>query len=97
MTEAANPPPRRELGGRTKTCMVWCSTQGHTAVQAAASCGRNNPNMLLTGAHTEVILDVPDMDTARAFVEKEPFYSNGVYQESHVHRWRFGRVMDRFK
>ena len=44
-----------------------------------------------------ILLDVPDMDMARAFVEKEPFYSNGVYQESHVHRWRFGRVMDRFK
>jgi uncharacterized protein YciI len=44
-----------------------------------------------------ILMDVPDMDTARTFVEKEPFYSNGVYQESHVHRWRFGRVMDRFK
>jgi uncharacterized protein YciI len=44
-----------------------------------------------------ILLDVPEMDTARAFMEKEPFYSNGVYMESHVHRWRFGRVMDRFK
>ncbi len=43
------------------------------------------------------LLDVPDMDTARAFMEKEPFYSNGVYQEINFHRWRFGRVMDRFK
>ncbi len=25
------------------------------------------------------------------------FYRNGVYQEVHVHRWRFGRVMDRCK
>ena len=24
-----------------------------------------------------ILLDVPDMDTARAFAEKEPFYSNG--------------------
>jgi hypothetical protein len=30
-------------------------------------------------------------------MEKEPFYSNGVYRESTFHRWRFGRVMDRFK
>ena len=44
-----------------------------------------------------LLLDVPDMDAARAFIEKEPFYSNGVYQESNFHRWRFGRVMDRFK
>jgi uncharacterized protein YciI len=44
-----------------------------------------------------LLLDVPDMDTARAFLEKEPFYSHGVYQESNFHRWRFGRVMDRFK
>ncbi|HEY7492199.1 MAG TPA: YciI family protein, partial [Candidatus Tectomicrobia bacterium] len=44
-----------------------------------------------------LLLDVPDMDTARAFLEKEPFYSNGVYQEVNFHRWRFGRVMDRFK
>jgi uncharacterized protein YciI len=44
-----------------------------------------------------LLLDVPDMDTAQAFIEKEPFYSNGVYQEINFHRWRFGRVMDRFK
>jgi uncharacterized protein YciI len=44
-----------------------------------------------------LLLDVPDMDTARAFFEKEPFYSHGVYQEINCHRWRFGRVMDRFK
>jgi uncharacterized protein YciI len=44
-----------------------------------------------------LLLDVPDMDTARALMEKEPFYSSGVYQESNVRRWRFGRVMDRFK
>jgi uncharacterized protein len=43
------------------------------------------------------LLDVPDMDAARAFLAKAPFYSNGVYQEVNFHRWRFGRVMDRFK
>jgi len=44
-----------------------------------------------------LLLDVPDMDAARAFMAKEPFYSNGVYKDINVHRWRFGRVMDRFK
>ena len=44
-----------------------------------------------------LLLDVPDMGTARAFMEQEPFYSNGVYKDINFHRWRFGRVMDRFK
>lgn len=43
-----------------------------------------------------LLLYMPDMDTARGFMETEPFYSNGVYQEIDFHRWRFGRVMDRF-
>jgi hypothetical protein len=37
------------------------------------------------------------MDTARGIMEKEPFYSNGLYHEVSLQRWRFGRVMDRFK
>jgi len=44
-----------------------------------------------------LLLDVPDMDTVRAFIEQEPFYSNAVYKDINFHRWRFGRVMDRFK
>ena len=44
-----------------------------------------------------LLLDVPDMDTARGFMEKEPFFSHGVYKQINFHRWRFGRVMDRFK
>ena len=44
-----------------------------------------------------LLLDVSDMDAARAFMEQEPFYSNGVYKDINFHRWRFGRVMDRFK
>ncbi len=44
-----------------------------------------------------LLLDVPDMDAARVFMEQEPFYSNGVYKDINFHRWRFGRVMDRFK
>jgi uncharacterized protein YciI len=43
-----------------------------------------------------LLLDVPDMATARTFMEKEPFYSHGVYKDINLHRWRFGRVMDRF-
>ena len=43
-----------------------------------------------------LLLDVPDMGTARAFMEQEPFYNNGVYKGINFHRWRFGRVMDRF-
>jgi hypothetical protein len=37
------------------------------------------------------------MDAARAFMKQEPFYSNGVYKDINFRRWRFGRVMDRFK
>jgi hypothetical protein len=44
-----------------------------------------------------LLLDVPDMDRARAFMEKEPAFSSGGYQQTTFHRWRFGRVMDRFK
>jgi uncharacterized protein YciI len=50
-----------------------------------------------TPSGSVILLDVPDMETARAFMEKDPFYSHGVYQEVTFHRWRFGRVMDRFK
>jgi len=44
-----------------------------------------------------LLLDVSDMDAAQVFMEQEPFYSNGVYKDINFHRWRFGRVMDRFK
>jgi hypothetical protein len=37
------------------------------------------------------------MNTARACMEQESFYSNGVYKAINFHRWRFGRVMDRFR
>jgi uncharacterized protein len=50
-----------------------------------------------TSIGSVILLDVPDMEAARAFMEKEPFYGNGVYQEVNFQRWRFGRVMDRFK
>jgi uncharacterized protein YciI len=44
-----------------------------------------------------VLLDVPDMTTARALMDDDPFYKAGCYQKITFHRWRFGRVFDRFK
>jgi len=44
-----------------------------------------------------VLLDVPDMAAARAMMDDEPFYRAGCYQDITLHRWRFGRVFDRFK
>ena len=43
------------------------------------------------------LLDVPDLDAGRALVEGDPFYSAGLYKDVMFHRWRFGRVFDRFK
>jgi uncharacterized protein YciI len=50
-----------------------------------------------TSIGSVLLLDVPDMDTTRAFMEQKPFYSNGVHQAVNFHRWRFSRVMDSFK
>ncbi|MCP4430177.1 MAG: hypothetical protein GY806_04285 [Gammaproteobacteria bacterium] len=44
-----------------------------------------------------VLLDVPDMATARATIANDPFHKAGCYQEITLHRWRFGRVFDRLK
>ncbi len=44
-----------------------------------------------------VLLDVPDMATARALMDDDPLYQAGCYQDITFHRWRFGRVFDRFK
>ncbi|MFQ5519920.1 MAG: YciI family protein [Candidatus Methylomirabilia bacterium] len=33
-----------------------------------------------------LLLDVSDMDAARTFMEREPFYKNGVYREMNFHR-----------
>ena len=43
------------------------------------------------------LLDVPDMDTARVFVANEPYNKARCFQNVTFHRWRFGRVFDRFK
>lgn len=44
-----------------------------------------------------LLLDIPDMDAARSLMENEPFFNAGLYQDITFHRWRFGRVFDRFK
>lgn len=44
-----------------------------------------------------ILMDVPDMAAARALMENEPYYKTGCYEDITFHRWRFGRVFDRFK
>lgn len=43
------------------------------------------------------LLDVPDLDAGRALLDGDPFYRAGIYADVSFHRWRFGRVFDRFK
>ncbi|MDF1592087.1 MAG: YciI family protein [Desulfobacterales bacterium] len=43
------------------------------------------------------LLDVSDMDTARRFIADEPYNRAGCFKDVTFHRWRFGRVFDRFK
>ncbi|MCZ6638255.1 MAG: YciI family protein [Alphaproteobacteria bacterium] len=43
------------------------------------------------------LLDVPDLDAGRELLEGDPFYKSGIYKDVAFHRWRFGRVFDRFK
>ena len=44
-----------------------------------------------------MLLDVPNLDAGRELLEGDPFRKAGVYKEVAYHRWRFGRVSDRFK
>jgi len=43
------------------------------------------------------LLDVPDLDTGHELMQGEPYYQSGLYAKKLFHRWRFGRVFDRFK
>ena len=43
------------------------------------------------------LLDVPDLDAGRALLDGDPFHKAGIYKDVMYHRWRFGRVFDRFK
>jgi uncharacterized protein len=44
-----------------------------------------------------LLFDLPDMATARKLIADEPFNKGGLFREVTLHRWRFGRVFDRFK
>ena len=44
-----------------------------------------------------ILLDLPDLAAGRALFDNEPFFKAGVYRETTLYRWRFGRVLDRFK
>ncbi len=48
-------------------------------------------------AGSVILMDIPDMAAGRALLEKEPFFKAGCYQDITFHRWRFGRVFDRYK
>ena len=44
-----------------------------------------------------VLMDVGGMAAARALMGNEPFFRAGCYRDITFHRWRFGRVFDRYK
>ncbi len=44
-----------------------------------------------------ILMDIPDMAAGRVLLENMPFFKAGCYQDVTFHRWRFGRVFDRYK
>ena len=44
-----------------------------------------------------ILLDVPDLEAGRELLEGDPFRKAGIYRDVAYYRWRFGRVLDRFK
>jgi uncharacterized protein YciI len=44
-----------------------------------------------------LLLDIQDMAAARVIIEDEPLFKAGCYEHVEFHRWRFGRVFDRYK
>ena len=46
---------------------------------------------------TVILLDIPDLAAGRALLENEPLFRAGCYRDITFHRWRFGRVFDRYK
>jgi uncharacterized protein YciI len=44
-----------------------------------------------------MLIDVPNMHAALDFKDGLPFTKAGLYSDVTLHRWRFGRVFDRFK
>ena len=47
-------------------------------------------------AGSVILMDIPDMAAGRALLENMPFFKAGCYQDVTFHRWRFGRVFDRY-
>lgn len=43
-----------------------------------------------------MIIDAPDVETARQFWQTDPYNAGGLYAKVEFYRWRFGRVFDRF-
>jgi uncharacterized protein YciI len=44
-----------------------------------------------------ILMDIPNMSMGRALLDKMPFFKAGCYRDITFHRWRFGRVFDRYK
>ena len=44
-----------------------------------------------------ILMDLPDLAVGRTLLENEPFFKAGCYRDITIHRWRFGRVFDRYK
>jgi len=44
-----------------------------------------------------LLMDIPNMAAARELLQNEPYYKAGCYRDITFHRWRFGRVFDRYK
>ncbi len=44
-----------------------------------------------------ILMDIPNMAAGRALLENMPFFKAGCYRDITFHRWRFGRVFDRYK
>jgi uncharacterized protein YciI len=42
------------------------------------------------------LADLKDLESAREFIDNMPFNKVGLYHNITFHRWRFGRVFDRF-
>ncbi len=44
-----------------------------------------------------LLIDVPGLAAAKAFLDGEPFNKGGLFETVEFYRWRFGRISDRFK
>jgi hypothetical protein len=44
-----------------------------------------------------MIIDVPDLITAKIFIENEPFVKGNLFSNIELYGWRFGRIFDSLK